>query len=135
MISRQSTRPLSDRLAATLDLIDRFDRDYARPVTIAELARVAGCSRAHFLRAFRRAYAVTPGRRQRDRRIARARELLTTTAASVTDISRCVGYASLGTFSRVFHEVTGESPSAFRQRTRKPVRIPSCFMRMYRVGP
>lgn len=86
------------------------------------------------MRAFRRAYTQTPGQRQRERRIARARELLTTTPTPVTEISRRVGYASLGTFSRVFHAVTGESPTAFRARTRKPVYIPSCFTRMYRVN-
>lgn len=122
--------PLPDRLASSLDLIDR---EYARRVTIAELARAAGCSRFHFMRAFRRAYGVTPGQRLRARRAARARELLTSTAAPVTDVCRLVGYRSLGTFSRVFHEITGESPSAFRRRTRKPVYIPSCFTRMFRA--
>jgi transcriptional regulator GlxA family with amidase domain len=124
------TRPLADRLASTLEVIDR---ESTRRVSIAELARLAGCSRFHFMRAFQRAYGVSPGQRQRERRIVRARELLSTTPAPVTEISRRVGYRSLGTFSRVFHAATGESPTAFRRRTRKRVYIPSCFTRMFRV--
>jgi AraC-like DNA-binding protein len=38
-----------------------------------------------------------------------------------------VGFSSLGTFSRTFHEVVGESPTAFRQRGRMPV-VPTCFI-------
>jgi AraC-like DNA-binding protein len=38
-----------------------------------------------------------------------------------------VGFSSLGTFSRTFHDVVGESPTAFRQRGRMPA-VPTCFM-------
>ena len=55
------------------------------------------------------------------------------TPAPVTEIGRMVGYRSLGTFSRVFRAVTGESPLAYRRRTRKPVYVPGCFVRMYRA--
>ncbi len=102
-------------------------------MTVARLARLTGQSRFQFIRAFRRAYGVTPGQHLRARRIARACELLTSTPTPVTDIGRVVGYRSLGTFSRVFRDVTGESPLEYRQRTRKPVYIPGCFLRMYRV--
>jgi AraC-like DNA-binding protein len=112
---------------------DLIDRDYARDITIAELARLTEESRFQFIRAFRRAYGVTPGQHLRARRIERARELLTSTPAPVTEICRRVGYRSLGTFSRVFRAIVGESPVAYRRRTRKPVRIPGCFVRMYRA--
>ena len=117
-------------LSAARDVIDR---DYARPIAIAELARLTAQSRFQFIRAFRRAYAVTPGQHLRARRIARACELLTTTPKPVTEVCREVGYRSLGTFSRVFRSVTGESPLAYRRRTRTPVYVPGCFVRMYRV--
>jgi AraC-like DNA-binding protein len=123
------TASAPDRSAAR----DLIDRDYARPITIAELARLTAESRFQFIRAFRRAYGVTPGQHLRARRIERARELLTTTPVPVTEISRRVGYHSLGTFSRVFRAVVGESPVAYRRRTRKPVYVPGCFVRMYRA--
>jgi AraC-like DNA-binding protein len=110
-----------------------IDREYARPITVAELARLTRRSPFHFIRAFRRAYGVTPGQQLRARRIERACELLTTTPTPVTEICRLVGYRSLGTFSRVFRRAIGESPLAYRRRTRKPVYVPGCFVRMYRA--
>jgi AraC-like DNA-binding protein len=110
-----------------------IDREYARPITVAQLARLTKRSPFHFIRAFRRAYGVTPGQQIRARRLARACELLTTTPTPVTEICRLVGYTSLGTFSRVFRRDIGESPLAYRRRTRKPVYVPGCFVRMYRA--
>jgi transcriptional regulator GlxA family with amidase domain len=110
-----------------------IDREYARPITVAELARLSKRSPYQFIREFRRAYGVTPGQQLRAKRLQRARELLTTTPTPVTEICRLVGYRSLGTFSRVFRRATGHSPLAYRRRTRKPVYVPGCFVRMYRA--
>ena len=107
--------------------------DYAHRITIARLARLTARSPFQLIRAYRKAYGLTPGQDLRARRIDRARELLTSTPTSVTEICRLVGYRSLGTFSRVFRQVTGESPVTYRRRTRKPVYIPGCFVRMYRA--
>jgi AraC-like DNA-binding protein len=58
----------------------------------------------------------------------------------VTDVCLDVGFASLGTFSRTFGAVVGESPSAYRARTR-PARaaqyVPACLEKTLRrpVGP
>ena len=123
----------SDGTAALAAARDVIDRDFARRVSIARLARLTSQSTFQFIRAFRKAYGVTPGQHLRARRIARACELLTSTPTPVTEIGRAVGYRSLGTFSRVFRAVTGESPRAYRRRTRKPVYIPGCFVRMYRA--
>jgi AraC-like DNA-binding protein len=44
----------------------------------------------------------------------------------VTDICMAVGFASLGTFSRVFRDIVGEPPSSYRRRG--PLGpVPSCF--------
>ncbi len=37
-----------------------------------------------------------------------------------------VGFSSLGTFSRVFRDIVGEPPSAYRRRGPLPA-VPSCF--------
>src|SRR5436190_17135733 len=113
--------------------LERIERDYAGSLTVDALARTAGCSTSHFIRAFNRAYGMTPARSLRRRRLERARELLTSTPMPVTEISEAVGYGSLGTFSREFRRETGESPTSYRRRTRKPVYVPGCFLRMHRV--
>ncbi len=117
-------------LEAARDLIER---DYARTLRVSRLATLTSHTPFQFIRAFRRKFGMTPGQCLRARRLDRARELLTTTPWPVTEIARRVGYRSLGTFSRVFRETTGESPIAYRRRTRKPVYVPGCFLRMYRV--
>ena len=45
----------------------------------------------------------------------------------VTDICLDVGFSSLGTFSRTFSEIVGESPTSYRRRA-VPVRVPTCFV-------
>jgi AraC-like DNA-binding protein len=117
-------------VAAARDLIDRH---YTRELTIEQLARRSGLSPFHFIRAFRRAFGVTPHRYLRDRRIERAKELLVTTPLPVTEICDRIGFQSLGSFSSLFRRLTGETPAAFRAARRRNVYIPTCFVRMYRA--
>ena len=114
-------------------VIDFIDRHYARPLTVAALARRARLSPFHFIRTFRAATGMTPHQYLRDRRLDRARHLLETTPMPVTEICEAVGFRSLGSFSALFRRATGQSPRAFRAARRRPVYIPGCFMRMYRV--
>ena len=51
--------------------------------------------------------------------------LLRETDRTVTDICLDVGFTSLGTFSRMFREVVGETPSAYRLG-HGPVVAPHC---------
>ena len=107
---------------------DRMDRDFARPLDVADVARSAHLSRAAFTRAFRAAFGESPHRYLQRRRVERAKELLRSTARPVTDVCADVGFRSLGTFSRTFRAVTGESPSAYRARIDPAdwARIPGC---------
>ena len=51
--------------------------------------------------------------------------LLRETDRSVTDICLDVGFNSLGTFSRTFREIVGETPSGYR-RGHGPIVAPHC---------
>ena len=106
---------------------DAMDRDYAEPLDIRRLARIAHVSEAHYIRSFRATFGETPHRYLQRRRVERAMFLLRQTDRSITEISLDVGFASLGTFSRTFRDVVGESPS--QHRARGPVRapVPNCF--------
>lgn len=105
---------------------DVMDRDYARPLDIAALARVAHVSEAHFIRTFRATFGETPHRYLQRRRVERAMFLLRATERDVTDICLAVGFASLGTFGRTFRDIVGETPSAYRARGPLPP-VPACF--------
>jgi transcriptional regulator GlxA family with amidase domain len=105
---------------------DVMDRDYAQPLDVPSLARVAHVSEAHFIRTFRATFGETPNRYLQRRRVERAMWLLRSTDRTVTDVCMAVGFSSLGTFSRVFREVVGEPPSVHRRRGPLPP-APSCF--------
>ena len=105
---------------------DAMDRQYAEPLDIRSLARVAHVSEAHFIRTFRATFGETPNRYLQRRRVERAMFLLRSGDRSVTDICMDVGFSSLGTFSRVFRDIVGESPSVYRRRGPMPP-VPTCF--------
>ena len=107
---------------------DAMDRTYARPLAVAALARIAGVSEAHFIRTFRATFGETPHRYLQRRRVERSMFLLRESERRVTDICLDVGFTSLGTFSRTFHEIVGVSPLAYRRST-EPVggAVPTCF--------
>jgi transcriptional regulator GlxA family with amidase domain len=109
---------------------DAMDRDYAGPLDIPTLARIALVSEAHFIRTFRATFGETPNRYLQRRRVERAMYLLRSTDRSVTDICLDVGFSSLGTFSRVFSSIVGEPPSAYRARGPLPA-VPSCFAKAW----
>ena len=106
---------------------DAMDRTFAKALCIPQLAKIADVSEAHFIRTFRATFGETPHRYLQRRRVERAMFLLRATDRSVTDICFDAGFGSLGTFSRTFHDILGESPSTFRQRGRMPA-VPTCFI-------
>lgn len=107
---------------------DAMDRTYSQPLDIAALAAIACVSEAHFIRTFRATFGETPHRYLQRRRVERAMFLLRATERSVTDICLEVGFESLGTFSRTFKEIVGESPAVYRKRGRFVTPVPTCFV-------
>ena len=111
---------------------DVMDRDYANPLDVTALARIAFMSPGHFHRSFRAAFGETPYSYLMTRRIERAKALLRDTDMAIIDIAFETGWNSLGTFGRVFRDVTGESPSALRKREQAAhhelERVPHCYV-------
>ena len=111
---------------------DAMDRDYASPLDVAVLARVALMSPGHFSRSFRAAFGETPYSYLMTRRIERAKALLRRGDLSVTDVCFAVGCTSLGSFSSRFTELVGESPSAYRARDHEAsAAIPPCIAKIH----
>jgi AraC-like DNA-binding protein len=124
------SRANEDRNRRMLRARDTMDRAFAQPLDVAAVARVAHVSPAHFSRQFRATFGETPHRYLQRRRVERAMELLRETDRSVTEICFDVGFASLGTFSRTFTDIVGESPSSYRQRFvagGAALRVPACW--------
>ena len=109
---------------------DLIDREYARPLDVAALARAALMSTAHFSRQFRAAYGETPYAYLMTRRIERAKALLRRGDLSITEVCIAVGCSSLGSFSARFTELVGETPTAYRRRDHGALaKVPGCVAR------
>ena len=107
---------------------DLMDREYARPLDVAALARAALMSTAHFSRQFRAAYGETPYAYLMTRRIERAKALLRHRELSVTEVCVAVGCTSLGSFSARFTELVGQTPTAYRARDHSALAsVPGCL--------
>jgi len=122
--------PREDENRRLLRARDAIDRDYARPLDVPGLARVAHMSAAHFSRRFRAVFGEPPHRYLQRRRIERACALLRDGDLPVTEISARVGFDSLGTFSRTFRAILGTSPSEYRARTAR-LRVPVCVAKAW----
>jgi AraC-like DNA-binding protein len=124
------SRAVEEQNRRLLRARDAMDGAYAQPLDVPALARIAHVSPAHFIRTFRATFGETPHRYLQRRRVERAMFLLRATDRSVTEICLDVGFSSLGTFSRTFRDIVGESPSA--HRLRGPVApVPTCFAMRY----
>ncbi|GAA5158731.1 helix-turn-helix transcriptional regulator [Pseudonocardia eucalypti] len=113
---------------------DLADARYFEHLTVADLARAAGLSRAHFSQEFRRAFGESPHAYLLTRRLERAAALLRTTDRPVTEICLAVGLQGLGSFTTSFTRTYGCSPTAYRARyppAAQYARVPSCVLRAY----
>lgn len=112
---------------------DRMDAASDEEWPVERLARVSHVSESHFARSFKEAFGVPPHRYLLTRRIERATALLRDTDLSITEIAFGTGWRSVGTFGRIFRDVTGESPGKTRMRVRAAVQgidsVPACVLR------
>lgn len=120
------TREAEEQNRRLLRARDAMDRAYAEPLDVPAVAAIAHASPAHFSRIFRATFGETPGRYLQRRRVERAMFLLRETDRSITDICFDVGFNSLGTFSRTFHDIVDETPSQYRTN-HPPIEAPGCF--------
>ena len=113
---------------------DLADARYCEPLKVDDLARAASMSRAHFSRAFRRAFGESPHAYLLTRRLERAAALLRTTDRSVTDVCFLVGLQSVGSFTTSFSRTYGRSPTAYRAAfppAADQALVPGCVLRAY----
>ncbi|MCY1315835.1 HTH-type transcriptional activator RhaS [compost metagenome] len=92
---------------------DYLIENYAEDVGLEELAKVAGLSRAHLIRAFRKEFHITPHAFLTDKRVRAAKTLLRHGWSAVDAAYQC-GFADQAHFSRHFKARTGVTPGAFR---------------------
>ena len=100
------------------DAVGYLNRNYASPVTVEELARVAKMSCRNFFRHFRNTVGCTPVEYLMRVRISRAAELLLFSDAGLNEIALRCGFCDGNYFCRKFREMKGITPRRFRLRAR-----------------
>src|SRR5258705_10724275 len=95
--------------STTPEVLERLNRArkfidlcYDLPLDLDEISSPACFSRYHFLRLFRQAFNKTPHQYLVERRIEKAKELLSANELRVTDVCFEVGFQSMGSFSSLF---------------------------------
>ena len=107
-----------------LPVVRHIERHYTEPVSMAQMARLAGLSATHFNRRFRQTLRMTPLEYLRTVRVQAARRLLAQSTASLAEIAVDTGFTDQSHFTRRFREATGMTPQAYRQRFRSRSDIP-----------
>lgn len=96
-------------------VVEYVEEHLADDISLAELAELARLSPFHFARAFKRSFALPPHRYLTTRRIERAKNLLTKSRLSATEIGVQVGFSDASSFSSVFRKHTGLAPTEYRR--------------------
>lgn len=89
-------------------------RHYRRPITLAQVAGVAGVSPNHFSDVFRRRVGMTYQGYVKELRLEFARHWLHDAALAVTEIAFLAGFGTLSHFDRLFRRRFGQSPTQYR---------------------
>jgi AraC family transcriptional regulator, regulatory protein of adaptative response / DNA-3-methyladenine glycosylase II len=84
--------------------------------SVETLAQRVGVSPRHLRRLFLDKTGATPLQVHQARRVLMAKQLLTETSMSVTQVALAAGFASIRRFNDTFHARCGVAPSAFRRR-------------------
>lgn len=82
---------------------------------MGEFARMCSLSASHFRLLFSRHYGVSPREYARRARIRKARELMVSSAKTLSEIAAEVGFETIHSFSRAFRDVEGIAPSEYRR--------------------
>jgi AraC family transcriptional regulator len=102
--------------------VQSLETDFARDLSLAELAAQAQLSRSHFAQAFRQLTGHAPHQYLLRVRLSHARKLLAQEdqALSLSDIAAACGFSDQAHLSRHFRRAFGTAPTAFRRRQRRP---------------
>ena len=109
--------PFSSASEATVSAAVRYlDEHFTESLRVEQVAASVFLSADRFTEVFARTMGRTPRDYIRHLRIERARVLLTTTDASISEVGQQSGFGEAAYFTRVFRAATGLAPRAYRTR-------------------
>jgi transcriptional regulator GlxA family with amidase domain len=84
-------------------------------ISLSDLAKAAGLSRMHFAAQFRAATGCRPHDYVLQRRIDRAKEILSSTDLPLAEVALATGFQEQSYFSTVFKRLTDETPARWKR--------------------
>ncbi len=108
----KTNKSKEDPIQTALNIIDY---NYSSPITVEQIAKRLSLNAAYFSRMFSEKVGIPPKQYLLNKRMARAKELLRETNASIFEISNSVGYDDSLYFSRIFKKHIGLSPLEYRK--------------------
>jgi AraC-like DNA-binding protein len=110
---------LTDRNDAHRDRSTRraiafMNEHMSEPLTVAQVARVAGFGSDHFARLFKRDEGTTPERYLMRLRLEHAKRMLSVTSLNLESIAKLSGFQTRNYFHRVFKRKVGVTPTEYR---------------------
>ena len=109
---RQETHQYQEKFLAVCQYLNQ---NLSSNITLEMAASYAGFSKFHFSRLFKEFVGMSFSQHVTGQRLHKAKLLLLTTQASITDIAMEAGFNSSSIFNRVFYQSEKMSPSGFRQ--------------------
>ena len=97
------------------EAVHYFHENFTKDIEIEDYAKSRHMSCCWFIRCFKQQMGVPPLKYLTQIRINRARELLTGTDYTISEISEIAGYNNPLYFSKLFKKQTGVSPKAYRE--------------------
>lgn len=91
-----------------------INTNFDKKLNLDVLSKVRFTSKFHLLRLFKKYYGQTPRQYLIDKRIEKSKELLKT-KMSVTETCFAIGFESVGSFSTLFKNRIGKSPSEYQK--------------------
>ena len=85
-------------------------------IAVSDLAACVGVTSAHFSRVFRASFGMSPYRFVMQERVAKAKAMLEESRWSIGKIAVELGFPTHSHFTKIFHRITGATPSQFRER-------------------
>lgn len=104
------------RLSAVETAATYISEHFAEKLTVEGLASMAGFSRYHFIRVFKRQTGFTPYEYIINTRMSNARYLLKNTALTVKEICFSAGFSGESSFCSTFRRIEGMTPAQYRAR-------------------
>lgn len=117
LLGRAGSRlsPSRTQLGRMRSVLEWIDRHLGDEITNAALARQVGLGESYFRHVFGDAFGVTPSHYVQQRRLDRARELLTVTTVPIAHIAAECGFASQSYLTTCFKARHGVTPARYRR--------------------